>query len=357
MQILSALDAISPAFSRTKLVLYTPFRKGRTWKLCATAYLGMASSMFVPFPLLVCFFLPKIRETAGAKVEWFAIGASIIVTLIMLVLAYLFTRLRFASFDITLNRGQFVAPAWNKYGSQAFTWTAFKAVIGTLGLAVMAVPGAAFVTHFIAITSGLKPGEQPPPELVFGLMSGYLSLYLVFALFLWVSSLLSDFIVPSLALEDTTLSEAFRRLGLFIRNEPGQAIAYALLKAVLAFAFIMGATLGFEIVFFVALLVIVLIAGLIGLLLHAIGVPMVVLYVLGGILAAAAYLFFVLYGVLIVNGTVMTFLESYALYFLGGRYPMLGELLAASTPPPTTVSPLYPATYPPYSAPPPPSNP
>jgi hypothetical protein len=356
MQILSALDAVSPSFSRTKLVLFSPFRKGRTWKLCATAYLGMAGSLFFPFPLLVFFFLPKIREAGGATVEWIAITAAIVVTLVILVFFYLFTRLRFASFDIVLNRGEFVAPAWNKYGPQAFKWTVFKAVLGTVALAILAVPGTAFVTRFIATVSALKPGEQPPPEFVFGLMSGYLGIYLVFGLCLWASSLLSDFIVPSLALEDTTLGEAFRRLGLLVRNEPGQVALYAVLKLALAFAFIMGATLGFEILFVIILLIAALIAGLIGLLLHVIGVPLAVLYVLGGIVAFAFYIFFIFYGVIIVNGTVMTFLESYSLYFLGGRYPMLGHLLTASTPPTPTVSPLYPDPYPPYSAPPPPSN-
>lgn len=352
MQILSALDAISPSFARTKLILFSPFRYGRTWKLCATAYLGMASSMFLPLPLLVFFFLPKIRQAGGAGVEGFAIGASLVVTLVLLGLFYLFTRIRFASFDIVLNRGEFVAPAWRKYGPQAFKWTVFKTILGTLGLVVIALPGIAFVTRFIAVISTLKPGEQPPPEFIFGLMSGYLTVYLIFGLYLWISSLLSDFIVPSLALEDTTLGEAFRRLGLLIRNEPGQFCAYALLKLVLAFAFIMAATLGLEVLILIVLLIVALVAGLIGLLLHAIGVPLVVLYVLGGILAFAFYILFIFYGVFIVNGTVMTFLESYTLYFLGGRYPMLGDLLTASTPPPATASPLYPQPYPPFAPPP-----
>ena len=38
MQILRASEAVSPAFARTRLLLFSPFRFGRTWKLCATAY-------------------------------------------------------------------------------------------------------------------------------------------------------------------------------------------------------------------------------------------------------------------------------------------------------------------------------
>jgi hypothetical protein len=41
---------------------------------------------------------------------------------------------------------------------------------------------------------------------------------------------------------------------------------------------------------------------------------------------------------------VLTFGQAYALYFLGGRYPLLGDLLDRSTPPPAYA---YPAGFPP----------
>jgi hypothetical protein len=44
-------------------------------------------------------------------------------------------------------------------------------------------------------------------------------------------------------------------------------------------------------------------------------------------------------------GTGLTFMESYALYFLGGRYPMLGYLLDRSTPPPPVYSYSPPPSY------------
>ena len=48
-------------------------------------------------------------------------------------------------------------------------------------------------------------------------------------------------------------------------------------------------------------------------------------------------------------GAVLTFLEAYPLYFLAGRYPLLGELLAAPTPLPAAV---LPPDTPAFSAPP-----
>ncbi len=351
MQILSAIDAITPAFSRTRLVLFSPFRTGRTWKLAATAYLASASTIFLPVFLVVFLFLPQLREAGGSIATILASVAAIVATLVAFLFLYLFTRLRFAYFDIVLHRGEFVAPAWRKYGPQSFQWTLFKALLGTLLTAAVALPIAGFVRHFITLTASLKPGEQPPTELVFGMMSGYFGAYFVIGIFLWLSSLLSDFVIPSLALENTTLGEAFRRLGQLIRNEPGQFTAYAFLKMGLSFAGMIAAGLGLEIVFILVGLVVFLIAAGVGALLHLAGTPSAALMGAAVIVFGLFYIVFI-YGMFLVNGVVMTFLEAYTLYFLGGRYPLLGDLLTASTPPPPPppAAPIYPA----YAAPPPP---
>ena len=348
----SALDAISPAFARTKLVLYSPFRLGRTWKLSITAYLAMASGIFMPLFLLAFAFLPQLRQYGGTTLVTAVIITAIVLTLFFGWIFYLCTRLRFAFFDITLNRGQFVAPAWNKYGPAAFRWALFKVVIGTLFTAATAAPIVAFYRHFFTMISSLQPGQQPPPEFMFELMSGYFTVYIFFIVFMWLSSVLSDFIVPSLALENTTLSEAFRRLGQLIRTEPGQFSGYAFMKLVLAVAGYMGTTIAFEIAIIIVGCIIAIIAVLIGLALHAAGLSMPVLVGLG-ITVGVIFYGFAIWAMMFGIGTVLTFLESYTLYFLAGRYPMLGELLAASTPAPTTVSPLYPNPYPPYTPPPP----
>jgi hypothetical protein len=48
-------------------------------------------------------------------------------------------------------------------------------------------------------------------------------------------------------------------------------------------------------------------------------------------------------------GSLLTFFQAYALYFLGGRYPLLGDLLDRSTPPPAYA---YAASFPPPAPPP-----
>jgi hypothetical protein len=157
---------------------------------------------------------------------------------------------------------------------------------------------------------------------------------LIFSAFALISGLLGDFILPSLALEGTTLAEAFRRMGQLIRQEPGEFFLYALLKTVLGGAAYLGVIIAFEIVLLIVVLILFLAAALIGFLLHLAGVPPIVLTFLRIFLLFAFEIFFIGYALLLAIGPVLTFLDAYALYFLGGRYPMLGDLLDRSTPPP-----------------------
>lgn len=357
MQILSALDAISPAFSRTKLVLFSPFRKGRTWKLAATAYLTIMSTIFVPYFLVGLFFIGMAKEAGGTSGVAILVSVCVIATMVYLLVFYLCSQLRFAFFDIVLNRGEFIAPVWRKYSVPAVKWTVCKVVLGTFATAVVAAPMAAWIRHMIPVFAALpiKPGQEQSPQFMEAIFSFYGAILIVeigFGIFYLISSLLGDFIVPSLALEDTTLAEAFKRLGKLIRHEPGQFTLYAVLKVGLALAGWMAQTIAFYIVFLVVGLVVGLIAAIVGFALHALGVSTTVLFALGIALGVVVYLVLIFYVMFIAIGTVMTFLEAYSLYFLGGRYPMLGNLLDQSTPPKLNYAP--PSPYPDYFAPPPP---
>ena len=110
---LSATECITPAIARTKLILFTPFRKGRTWKLSATAYLAIAGQMFAPFPLFNLIYLPAVKRT-GTWAVYALIAAVLVFSVIYVVCFYLCSRIKFAYFDIVINRGEFVAPAWRK---------------------------------------------------------------------------------------------------------------------------------------------------------------------------------------------------------------------------------------------------
>jgi hypothetical protein len=333
---LSAADCISPAISRTKLILFSPFIKGRTWKLSATGYLATAGNLFLPFPLVYLMFLPA-AERAGRGLAIALVIACTLFTALFLFLFVLFSRLQFAFFEVVLNREQFISPLWRKHRSIYAPWTWAKAGAGLAIVALFAFPTAAYSRRLIELMhsmSSLKPGEMPPAQLFILFYGGFFGVYAIFILLYFLGSLGYDFLVPSLALESVPLAEAFRRFGRLVRAEPGQFALYCLLKLVLGIVGYMGLSFAFEIVLLLAFAVVGLVALLFGFLLHLAGVSTAVL--IGLAIAAAIVLYLAIFGyaMIIGLGTLMTFFESYSLYFLAGRYPLLGDLLARSTPPP-----------------------
>jgi hypothetical protein len=335
MRVLSATEAINPAIERTKALLFQPFLKGRTWKLAATAYFARMGTIFIPLPLVYLFILPLAAKT-GAVGVIVLIGAVVFLTLFGTWLFHLCSRLQFAYFDIVLHRGQFVAPAWRKYASQSLPWTTLKIVIGTAATLIAALPIAATIWHLLPLLQDMQSQRAavgPPAQFFFALFAIYGLIFLIFGPVYLFTSLLCDFMMPTLALEDTGLAEAFQRFITLVRSEPGQFGLFTLLKIGLGLAAYGGMTIAVEIVFFIVTLVLVLIAGLIGWLLHLIGIPTAILTGLAICFAFAWYIAVLGYGIILANGIAITFLDAYALYFLGGRYQILGDILEPPPPP------------------------
>ena len=351
MRILSATECITPAIERTKLILFSPFRKGRTWKLCATAYVSTMGVMYLPFPLLYLGFLPLVSRTGSRPLIVGLVIVALLLTALWTWIFHLCSRLQFAYFDIVVNRGEFVAPAWRKYRAQALPWTGVKILAGSILTLVCAIPLTAYFRHLIPAFRSMiiAPGQQPPPQFFRAMLSVYAGefvLALGFGAVYLIGSILTNFLLPSLALENTGIHEAFRRMTELIRREPGEFAIFVLLKTGLGVAAYIGATVVWEIVFFLVTFLLGAIVLLFGFLLHLAGVPTIVLTVLGVLLAVAWYVFAIFYSLMLAIGPAWTFLDAYALYFLGGRYPMLGALLDQSTPPaPPLPAYPYPAAY------------
>jgi len=333
---ISAADCISPAFSRTKLILFSPFMKGRTWKLCATGYLATAGDFFLPIPMVYLLFLPAVLPLGRTAAIVLATACTVI-SAILLFLFVLCSRLQFPFFEVVLNREQFIAPLWRKHRGVYAAWTWIKVAVGLVITAALAIPIAAYSHRFFDLVhtmGALKPGELPPPEFFLLFYGGFLGIYAVIVLLYFAGSLGFDFLIPSLALESVSLGEAFRRLGRLVRAEPGQFTLYCVLKIVLGFVGHMALGFAFEIVLLLAFAILGGLGFLLGLLLHLVGIPTGLLVGLGITLAFLLYIALFGYAMVIGIGVLFTFLESFSLYFLSGRYPLLGDLLARSTPPP-----------------------
>ncbi|HLW53892.1 MAG TPA: hypothetical protein VKW06_13725 [Candidatus Angelobacter sp.] len=161
-----------------------------------------------------------------------------------------------------------------------------------------------------------------------------------------VATLANDFVVPLMAVEDLTIGAGWARLREIATAEPWAFAGYLGMKLVLSIAAAFAAAIAFILAILVlaipAVIAGVLIAGLVkgaGPVALVVGIAAAVV----GIIVAVA-LFFILS--LLVAAPIGVFFTSYSLYFLGSRYPRLGELLWPPLPAPYMPSPTPPPPLP-----------
>jgi hypothetical protein len=331
MRTLSAVDAISPAIDLTKALLAQPFRPGRSWKLAMTAYLSAMGIAFVPIPLALLA-IPNPGGTEGRTFTLMLALAGVASTAVLLAMFYLGSRLQFVLFGMVAERGQFVAPLWRKYRSGTWGWMGLKLALSLAVCALFGVPMYSAVKSLIPMFSNLQ-GQPPTPEFLGRFLLVYALILAPMLLLMLCSSLLSDFVLPSIALEGVSVGEALRRWMKLMKAEPGAMAVYLLMKIVLAIAAMMAlqmATLAAEIVSGIVF-------GLIALagwgVLHFAGTLGSPLMIAGAVLLGILFWLFVMYVVTGCMGAVYIFLQTYASYFLGGRYPLLGNMLPSLPPP------------------------
>lgn len=351
MRPLSATECIQPAIDRTKIFLFSPFRKGRTWKLCAASYACRLGSLYFPVPLLYLALIPTLGRSRSLVIALTALFIAAFLVLFTWVF-HLCSRLQFAYFDMLANRGAFVTPAWRKYRDPALRWTLFKIATGSIFTVIIAGPFIGWLRKVVPMLNHMTSAHASPSSPEFAhtvaiFYTGYGLVVLLFGMGMLIFGLLGDFVLPSLALEHTTLGEAFRRMGLLIRQEPNEFALYVLLKTVLGLVGYFAAIIAWEIAFLLASLLVGGVVLAIGFGLHVAGVPAILLTTVGVLLAIAWY-GFAMYTMLFPVGMAIAWMDAYALYFLGGRYPLLGDMLDRSTPPPSApVLNLYAPVYPP----------
>jgi len=117
---------------------------------------------------------------------------------------------------------------------------------------------------------------------------------------------------------------------------------YLVMRFVLGFA----GSLCANIILFIGIMIACIPFGILGVLdyfvLHNTGTGGHIAMVLVWVLLGLVFLTLIIIAGIILTGYVLTFIQAYALYFLGGRYPLLGQYLA----------PYWPATHMPVPPPP-----
>jgi hypothetical protein len=295
-----------------------------------------------------------------AFVVAFAVLLGCLALVIGLILFYIGSRLQLVLLELVATRYTVVGPLWRKYGSRTWRWIGLKLLlflcflIVALPFIVMAILYS--IRHALGI--GTLIGFHPFTGLHIAQILLYAAIaFLVLLVLCALYMLVRDLALPFLALEDLGISHSLERLRALFVAEPGQFILYVILRMVLGIVF----TIAAEIAVFLVLLVSLIPPGIVGVILwfslHKAGTAGIVLLVACAIIGGLLFLCWAVCVVLAFMGTLLTFFQAYALYFLGGRYPILGDLLDRSTPPPAYAYaasiPPPPPYHPPQSDPPP----
>lgn len=347
MQPLNAIDAITPAFTRTHEILFQPFRIGRSWKLSATQYLGMLGAFFVPMPLLLLF-LPNVNQMPNVARPAITV-MFVVATLLFFGLFYIGVRLQFVNFEMVVTRATFIAPMWRRYGSRVWPVVAFKAVLGTLlSLAMAPLLWKSFEGLFkMSAAMSPTPGQPPDPKMFQAMFSQMMGLeFTFFAAFLFIKlfcSAFEDFVLPFYILEDIPFTTALARGGDVFAADPLHCILYIFLKCVLAIIGFLMQYIGLIVVMIPMVLVGVVLILIGGLAFGAMGAAGHVLAAAGVVVLYPLFMGAVFWYQFATLGYLHMLLEAYATYFLASRYPLLQAMLEAGPGGPFTPPPVFPS--------------
>jgi hypothetical protein len=352
---LSPLDALGPAFRRTREVLAGPFRFGFFLKIALIAALTQPNfySASISYPMqglqLAVFqragqrsgfgvFSPGNYLMRGSGLAAFGVVAILSLVVIgvalWVLLAYLYCRLRFTLFDLVVYKRGRVGQAWSAYGRQS--WRYFGLVI-LVSLAFMVVAvivvGPALLNLIRVIRPLAAAGPNMNPFGMLGAMFPFLvAVFAVAALWAVFDSLMQDFLLPPMAIEDAPLESVFERFFTLFKTSPGAVVIYVLLR----FAVGIGLTWILMLIFLAGSMIAGLaVFGIGTLIYHALWSSAVGQVICVSLAIPVGLVVVVAYSVAIISiyGTAAVFKQSYAAYFFGGRYAALGERLEPPTPP------------------------
>jgi hypothetical protein len=343
MRPLSATEAISPAIEHTRALLQ-PFSLKLWLKLGLVAGIAEAGAQF--------FFPPVgnhshsssssgIGAVSGAMTSA-TIGIFVVIAMIAIVIGlalfYLSSRMQLVLMDIVATRTTLVVPVWNRTAPRTWRWIGLKIVAFLIAFLVLGVLFALPAFYFF---HSVRPGNPQSPSGVFvgsfalffliGLVSVFVILLLIWSL--------RDFVLPFLLFEDASMGDSIRRAVALIRREPGSVAFYLFMK------FLLGLVAGIaaEFAIFICVLILCLplggVAAALWFLLHQTGpfgsAVMYISFALLGLIFLAAFLG----AIICILCAVLTFYQAYTLFFLGGRIPVIGNLLQ---PPPMQPPPMAP---------------
>lgn len=346
MRPLSAVDSVSPAWQHTYRLLLAR----RDWRtllkigaVAVFAEVGGCNSSFNNGRNLAAGKAPEIMAAFLAFIVLISIAAFVI----GLVFFYISSRLQFVLFDVVLRSDTTVAPIWSRYGTVTWRWMLLKFLFFVLALLCLAPVVVPMVIHIIHATANSSDGKMADPASFIVSILGFILLILLFAVIIGVCYVLvRDFGLPSMALENAPMSVTIQRVLRLIQAEPGQITLYLVILLALRIA---CSIVCYIMLFFAALIAAIPFGGAglaLWLSLRHSDTAGHIGMIAGCILLGVVFVILVILAAIMVFGYMFTFFQAYTLYFLGGRYPMLGAYLAPPplpqwTPPPAPASPQF----------------
>lgn len=330
----SPSEAIGPAWEQTTAVMWQKRRWLTGFKIAFIALLAEAAGATFNFNLPGRHHGAPVGGAAAAAALGMMLVFGTIFFIIGIILFYVGSRMQFVHFTVITTGQTEIQPLWHRFGRLTWRWIGFKLLI----MLAFLVPFLPVVYKFTRSMADVQPGQMPH----FGhIISFFLVIFCITIPFVLFYTAARDFVLPSVALEGTTVRFGLHRFLLWFQAEPAGILLFLFLRLVLGFVLAILT----EILLFIALLISAIPFGIIGVMLwipvrHASTGPQIAM----GALLALFVLVYVVWAIFLVIstfGTLCTFYIAWGAYYLGGRYPLLGNLLEPPytnetfTPPPS----------------------
>ena len=345
MRMYSAGEAIGPAWEHTKALMWQDRRWGRLLKLSLLAF---GAELGTSFNFNVRGLTGHHGLNPALVAVLMGVGAFFLLfsLLLFVLFLYLGSRLQLAQFDVLVLRDPTVGPAWERHGRHTWRWAGIKVaimvgvVVVLLPLLIPAIP--IFVAFAKAATpvAGTTPGQFPTIHwAAFGI--AFVEVLAIVVVAVMLIRFVTSLVLPGVALEDLGYADAFQRAWDLFRSDVAGMLWFALLQPLLMILIGLGMGVGMLLLLALLLLPFGLLAFLIWHLTHGagsmawflLGIVGVLAFLIAGTVSLCVYL--------ATGGTLLMFARAWSLYFLGGRYPLLGQYLEPSpavpvwTPPPS----------------------
>ncbi|HKV24847.1 MAG TPA: hypothetical protein VJN93_09680 [Candidatus Acidoferrum sp.] len=359
---LSAVDSISPAFERTKRILFQPFRLGLWGRLAIVALVtgeiggggGGGSSLgniHAPqtgdnhWRRAAQFVSGPGWDQVQPYLFWITLGGVCLLGLVVLWM-YCDSVYRFILLDAVLTRECELKEGWRRWREAGRRYLLWVLAYGFGSLIVLGV--AVGLPVLMAASAGWF---DHPDDHLGGLIGGGILFFLaVLALLMLLAAIdliARDFLVPVMALERVGAMEGWDRLKEILMPEKGAVGMYVLMKIVLS----IGSAIIFTILNLLVILILIIPLGLVGVILYAAGAGAKIQWDPSAALLFVAFILLVIAGLLYVIAFVyapgLVFFQSYAVEFFGSRYePLRKKLMPEGSESPATPTPTSPPRRP-----------